>query len=209
MIKVFGDLHFIENAEHSTFEDADIVVMPGGADWGPNLYNQNPNSYVSWVSSKSDTTQMALIQSAIKRKKLVFGICRGLQGVTIANGGTLVQHISHPSHHRVTRKDGSHYMMNSCHHQLCNPYNLNDGEYEVLGWTEGLSNVYLGEEDRDVIFPKHAFDGNGVLKEPEVIWYPKTRCLGTQGHPEWMSQDSEAVRYVNHLINKYLYETAV
>ena len=32
-------------------------------------------------------------------------------------------------------------------------------------------------------FPEFALDREGKFKEPEMIWYPKIRCLGVQGHP--------------------------
>ena len=71
--------------------------------------------------------------------------------------------------------------MNSCHHQMCYPYDLPKDEYEVLSWTEEISNKYVA--DAKVNFDETTLDENGAFKEPEMIWYPKTRCLGVQGHP--------------------------
>lgn len=74
--------------------------------------------------------------------------------------------------------------MNSCHHQMCYPYNLPKDDYEVIAWTEEISNHYQVDKDAvDLDFPEHSLDDNGLFKEPEMIWYPKTRCLGVQGHP--------------------------
>lgn len=185
MIKVFGGGGWVKDSVSSSFEDADLVIMPGGGDWNPALYGQKPNTHTSWFSDDRDAQQMSIIKDAIKRNKIVFGICRGLQGVTIANGGTLVQHVSHPGSHPAHFKNGEVLMTNSIHHQLCNPYNLSAEDYEVLAWTEGLSPVHIGEHDQTVVFPEHAYE-QGILKEPEVIWYPKTRCIGAQSHPEMM-----------------------
>lgn len=71
--------------------------------------------------------------------------------------------------------------MNSCHHQMCYPYNLKKDEYEVLSWTEGISRRYRAGIELE--FPEFALDREGKFKEPEMIWYPKIRCLGVQGHP--------------------------
>lgn len=94
--------------------------------------------------------------------------------------------------------------MNSCHHQLCYPYDLSKDEYEVLAWTEGLSKRYLADVPEEKLFPKEvALDEEGIIKEPEMIWYPKTRCLGVQGHPEW-GPGKPALDYINKVIREKL-----
>ena len=79
-IKVFGrDGFWIENSEYvGSVEEADVVVMPGGADWDPALYNEkvHPSTY---FYKDSDYRQMEIIKEAIEKKKLIFGICRGLK----------------------------------------------------------------------------------------------------------------------------------
>ena len=90
----------------------------------------------------------------------------------------------HPSDHHVKTIYGNYYSMNSCHHQLCYPYNLPKDKYEMISWTEGISDHYQVDKDSvELEFPQIALDENGEFKEPEMIWYPETRCLGVQGHP--------------------------
>lgn len=182
-IKVYNGGSWIYNSKKSTFEDADVVILPGGGDWNPALYGHKPKG-TRFFSEDTDTEQMDLINRSIKAGKLTFGICRGLQGVTIRNGGFLIQDVNHPSRHAVVTKEGVVFGMNSCHHQLCYPYDLPKENYEVLAWTEGLSEHYKADVPEEKLFPKEvALDPDGVIKEPEMIWYPKTRCLGVQGHP--------------------------
>jgi len=202
-IRVYGHGDWIDNSvQVRRISDADVVVMPGGGDWNPALYNEVPDGTRSWYEP-SDRIQMAEISEAIDRKKVVFGICRGLQGVTIANGGKLVQHIQHPSSHPVKLINNKYIPTNSCHHQMCNPFMLPEEDYRVLGWTEGLSNVYLPENSA---LPK---DENGNVIEPEIIWYPKTRCVGWQSHPEWMESKSQSVRLANEVISQLLLRNTI
>lgn len=202
IIKTFNGGSWIENSERAkTFEEADVVVLPGGGDWNPALYGHKPIGR-GYYSDSTDKEQMDLINKAIDAGKLVFGICRGLQGVTIRNGGFLIQDVSHPSTHMVRTIEGDKYSMNSCHHQLCFPYELPKEKYEVLSWTKELSPYY--EVDRqELVFPKEALDEDGDFKEPEMIWYPETRCLGVQGHPEW-GPSKEALQYINKVIREKL-----
>lgn len=181
IIKTFNGGSWIYNSKMvKTLEEADVVVLPGGGDWNPALYGHKPAG-TRYFSEVTDKNQMNLINEAIDAGKLVFGICRGLQGVTIRNGGFLIQDISHPGSHLVFTKDNDIYAMNSCHHQLCYPYELPKDSYEVISWTPQLSPHY--KADKEIVFPEFALDEEGLFKEPEMIWYPKTRCLGVQGHP--------------------------
>lgn len=121
--------------------------------------------------------------------------------MTIRNGGYLIQDISHPSRHIVKTIEGDVYPMNSCHHQMCFPYELSDDKYEVLSWTEELSDKY--KMDGELTIPEKALDENGLFKEPEMIYYPETRCLGVQGHPEW-GPGKPALDFINKIIREKL-----
>lgn len=202
-IKTFNGGEWIYNSEKArTFEEADVVILPGGGDWNPALYGHKaiPATY---FNDDVDSRQMGLIDRAVDAGKLLFGICRGLQGVTIKAGGYLIQDISHPSYHEVRTKDGDSYGMNSCHHQLCYPYELPRNEYDVLSWTEELSNHHIIQGNKQLEYPEIALDDKGYFKEPEVIWYPKIRALGTQGHPEW-GPGKKALDFINNLIREKL-----
>lgn len=202
-IKYFGSGSWIDGGVRSDFGEADVIVMPGGGDWNPNLYGQEANAG-TYFHDDTDKRQMEMINEAIVRGKLIFGICRGLQGVTIRAGGYLIQDISHPSWHEVVKQNGDTYKMNSCHHQMCYPYELDPSKYDVLSWTEELSGSYITEkEQRMRDFPDIALDTYGYFKEPEVIWYPEINALGTQGHPEW-NPGEDALGFLNELVREKL-----
>ena len=204
IIKTFNGGSWIYNSkEVNTIEEADIVILPGGGDLNPALYGHEPNGTRGW-SDSTDEKQMALVNKAINKNILVFGICRGLQLLTARNGGFLIQDVDHPSRHPVVTSEGEVYGMNSCHHQMCYPYNLPREKYEVLAWTEQLSKEYRVDEKAVTLdFPTEALDADGLFKEPEMIWYPETRWLGVQGHPEW-SPGKPALDYINKIIREKL-----
>lgn len=196
VINVYNGGCWIYNSKSTNFENADVVVMPGGGDWNPALYGHKAVATNYW-SDETDKRQMDLINRSIDAGKLTFGICRGLQALTIKAGGFLIQDIHHPSTHEVVTKDGESYMMNSCHHQMCYPYELKPKQYDVISWTKGLSRDYVAGVKLE--FPEFSLDIENNFKEPEMIWYPEIRGLGVQGHPEW-SPGKRALDFINKMI---------
>ena len=74
-------------------ERADGVVLSGGADLDPALYGRSPVPGLGLVDPARDTFEMALYRAARERGLPVLGICRGVQVVNVAEGGTLHQHL--------------------------------------------------------------------------------------------------------------------
>jgi len=77
VIKTYNGGGWIYNSKPSSFEEADVVILPGGGDWNPALYGHKPMRTSHW-SDERDTEQMNLIDRSIKSGKLLYGICRGL-----------------------------------------------------------------------------------------------------------------------------------
>lgn len=80
-------------------ERADAVVIMGGPDVAPAYYG-GPEGYPHEESHfpRADEAQIALIRAAIERNIPVVGICRGMQLLNVACGGTLIQHMEEPGH---------------------------------------------------------------------------------------------------------------
>lgn len=85
---------------------ADAVIIMGGEDVDPSLYGLT-SAYPGGGSHEmaSDRNQIAAIQHAIGTKTPLLGICRGLQLLNVALGGTLIQHLSNADAHRGTGSD--------------------------------------------------------------------------------------------------------
>ena len=179
---------------------ADIIMFTGGEDISPSLYNDtiHPTTH---FTPRRDEMEVAAFKAAPKRALLIGG-CRGAQLLTALSGGRLIQHcINHSGRggHNITTTEGDRFEITSCHHQMMYPYEMPSEDYELVAYSsENLSPYY--------------YTGAGLLavpetfKEPEIIYYPKTRSLCIQGHPERMPIDKPVIPYINDLIKKYLYE---
>lgn len=109
----------------SLAESYDGLFLTGGGDSDPLLYGQSRGAKLSPVSKMRDENEVSLVLSFFARKKPVFGVCRGMQCVNVALGGTLHQDItSHAgTRHAVRFFEGSPFsplreaIVNSFHHQ--------------------------------------------------------------------------------------------
>lgn len=74
----------------------DGVLLSGGDDLDPNLYGKRPTGKLGSVSFRRDTAELAIARYVLQHTdKPILGICRGVQVMNVALGGTL--HIDLPS----------------------------------------------------------------------------------------------------------------
>lgn len=185
-------------------KDANIVLFTGGEDVHPGYYGEGVGQFTR-TNKKRDEMELSVFNEARRFGKLCLGICRGAQALTVFSGGELIQHVTN---HAI---GGSHkiHLVNedvdiditSTHHQMMWPFCLDKEDYSILAKsTVDLSTTYLNGDDDERRLPSN-------FVEPEIVYYKRTNCLCIQGHPEYMSKDSSAVRYVNVLIREYLEDT--
>lgn len=119
----------------------DGLLLSGGQGVTPILYGEEPLAEVAETDIYRDEFEIALIKAAQKAGKPAIGICRGMQIINVALGGTLYQDVykqagateKHnqyptsweiPTHHKTTDEDswlnqilGERFAVNSFHHQ--------------------------------------------------------------------------------------------
>ncbi|SEE98465.1 gamma-glutamyl-gamma-aminobutyrate hydrolase family protein [Ruania alba] len=71
----------------------DGLIIAGGADVGSRRYGEPPHPEADPAPSIQDDLEFTLLAEALARGLPVLGICRGMQILTIASGGTLIQHL--------------------------------------------------------------------------------------------------------------------
>jgi putative glutamine amidotransferase len=178
----------------NTIEQANLIVFTGGEDVYPELYGEKIHPTTSY-NKKRDYFEKDYFELAQKLKIPCIGICRGNQFLTVMSGGKLVQHQENPYYiHKITTFDNEILEITSTHHQAAYPFNLPEEDYKILGWTNNISNYHKGGNDEE-LNPK---------VECEIMYYPKTNCLGIQGHPEHLELKHPTIDYLRRLLNKFL-----
>ena len=79
----------------SIYERIDGLLLIGGGDIDPECYGVSDNDGVELrsVDTDRDATEIALTRWAVRDDKPLLGICRGIQVMNVALGGTLYRHI--------------------------------------------------------------------------------------------------------------------
>jgi len=185
--------------ELSTFEKSDIVIFTGGSDIDPAFYGEQ-HHISTYCNHSRDTKELEFAQAAINQNKFIIGICRGGQLGCVMAGGRLIQDVAHhrSNHNMVYRQTvGSDKMercvINSIHHQMMWPYNLDKTKYTLLGWCtkddfpKSQYYKYQGANSKEFEIKNVQIKDISNFMEPEVVFFKEISWMSIQCHPEMMS----------------------
>ena len=80
-------------ALRSVYEACQGILIPGGVDIDPAFFGEQPHAKLGRTDPARDRVELQLAKWAVEDKKPVLGLCRGLQIINVALGGTLFQDI--------------------------------------------------------------------------------------------------------------------
>lgn len=167
-------------------EQLDGLLVPGGQDIAPQLFNEEPVPQVSYHQKHEDLFEFALIKEMYSRRKPILGICRGEQVINVAFGGTLYQDI--PSQTNATichvqsskiRAEGTHSISITEDSKLA----------EILGTTKIYVNSYHHQSVKEIAkgFKISAVAPDGII---EAIESEDGLIIAVQWHPEEMKREN-------------------
>ena len=87
LIPLLDDLE----ALRAIYEGMDGLLIPGGVDLDPTAFGETPHERLGRTDPARDRVELQLVRWAIDDQKPVLGLCRGLQVINVALGGTLYQ----------------------------------------------------------------------------------------------------------------------
>ena len=169
---------------------ADLVCFTGGEDVTPSFYKQTAIAGTHFNPARDAKEQT--IFEALDTAQVCVGICRGGQFLNVMNGGSMWQDVdshgqSHFVHDFETKKE---YWCSSTHHQMMR--HSQDGEV-------------VGADNRAKIKRDcwNTISRTDILHtDEEVIWYPKTKSLCFQPHPEF-NMVEPCRRYFFELLERF------
>lgn len=206
-----------------SIEDADIVCFTGGEDVDPGLYGEKPlrGTYFNDLRDGFDATAYTRAKTTLKGGtiKPCIGICRGGQFLNVMNGGRLWQDIDgHTQDHILWDPHAKQeFFVTSTHHQQMIPHSSGTlVAYAAVsrgksgygsGWSTNLDSHGVRGSDaykEGIKITNSKFSVPPAL-DSEVIWYPKTKDLCFQPHPEFPGKRGEACKeYFIDVFNRYI-----
>jgi putative glutamine amidotransferase len=171
----------LQRAPDEVLDMLDGLILAGGADIDPSSYGAERHPQTVGTVPERDTFEIALARRALERDLPLLGICRGMQLMNVAAGGTLDQHVPDSHGHEDHRRSlGS----------------FENSDHDVRLEPGSLAARAAGEERHGT--KSHHHQGIEGLGEglrvtgwaqlddlPEAIEAPDKRfALGVQWHPE-------------------------
>jgi putative glutamine amidotransferase len=71
----------------------DGLLLTGGPDLEPAAYDQRPHAQLGSTEPRLDAFEYAVVREAVRLRLPILGVCRGVQALNVARGGTLHQHL--------------------------------------------------------------------------------------------------------------------
>jgi putative glutamine amidotransferase len=164
----------------------DGVLFSGGGDVEPERYGSQPHHLVDNIDLDRDRVELHLLQKTLAAGQPFLGICRGLQVINVALGGTLYEDI-------LNQKPGSlrHSTPDELpRYHLAHPVRIEPNSLllKILSHTEVQVNSQHHQGIRRLAsdLKPTAFAPDGIIEAFEL---PTARYgLAVQWHPEWLQE---------------------
>ena len=179
-----------ENREVRLPDWADGLLLTGGSDLDPMYFGEAVRRGNRDINPRRDAWELSLARRCTEEERPIFGICRGIQVMAVAAGGTIVQDIyegeaatrlqheqrapgDYPTHEVFLAQDSRlaawtgkrRLRVNSFHHQSV----AAAGDFQITGRSpDGLPEV--------------------IERADRPFW------LGVQWHPERMTEDADSLK---------------
>ena len=169
-------------------ECIDGLILTGGSDVGGRYFGEETLEGFTDVNPLRDAYDFLLLRLAADRQLPVFGICRGLQVINIAFGGTLWQDV--PSQYPSTPLEHSILVPRE---KPAHPVSVAEGS--VLASVFAKSRIEVNSRHHQAIkevaegFRATAIAPDGIVEAIEA--YPLKRIMGVQWHPENLAAEGD------------------
>ncbi len=188
-------LNLPQDILRSIFERLDGLCLAGGVDVDPAEYGEARHPQLGAVDAPRDQTELLLARWALEADLPVLGICRGIQLLNVAAGGTLYQHIPaqvpDAGQHSYRLQDSS--WETPTHGVRVEPESLLG---QAVGAERLRTNSFHHQSLKDVApgFQATAWADDGVV---EAIEHPqKPFAVAVQWHPEGMFRSDTYARRI-------------
>jgi putative glutamine amidotransferase len=171
------------------YDRADGVLFAGGSDIDPLYFGEEKHPETYGIDAERDRAEVALTQWAMQDDKPAFSICRGIQVVNVALGGSLIQDIPSQWQRPITLEHRGHKIgaaRDQVLHEVCVEPNCKLAS--IIGAGDIGTNSFHHQAVERVadgfVITSRAADGIiESLEAPDKRWF-----IGVQWHPEEMAE---------------------
>jgi putative glutamine amidotransferase len=189
-----------EETLNHIFARLDGLLIAGGADVHPSEFGEEVEPFCGEIDRERDIVELQLLRWAIQQEMPILGICRGIQMLNVAAGGTLYQDIDTQVEQALKHQ-----------HVTGAPFNQRTHSIEIdpqsrlaraLGTTRLDVNSLHHQSVKQV-----APDFHVVARAPDGIVEGIERlngsfAVGVQFHPEWLiDDDARMVQMFKHFVD--------
>jgi putative glutamine amidotransferase len=182
----------------------DALVLQGGADISPTNYGEEPLQ-PQWTGDRvRDDYEIELFSEFVEAGKPVLGVCRGIQLINVALGGTLYQDLPTQVGTQVAHRDRSVYEGN-IHEIRFEPGSTLARMYPGVegGRVNSLHHQAVHKLGRDLVIEARSAD-DGVVEA--IRWKGRGYVVGVQWHPELHHPGDETLLSAEPLLEEFLTE---
>jgi len=188
VLHVGGDVRVVDATigVDAALDGADGVMLTGGDDVEPSRYGEAAHTATVPAEEGRDEFELALVRAARDRRLPIFAICRGVQVMNVAFGGTLVQKL-HEVPGNLDHRDDERAPLEV---QYADVHDVNLAPGSVLRRLAGADRVRVnslhsqGIERLGERLVVEARAPDGVIEAFRVEDAPRF-ALAVQWHPEW------------------------
>jgi putative glutamine amidotransferase len=163
----------------------DGVIFIGGGDVNPNRFDGPPNPRISAVDDQRDELEIELLHLLVAVGKPFLGICRGLQMINVALGGTLYTDISSQMKDAKRHDWYPNIPRNHIAHQVTVEKGSLLAEITGAGDLDVNSLHHQGIDSLAPGLKTSGYSPDGLVEAIQLKGHPFG--LGVQWHPEWLS----------------------
>jgi putative glutamine amidotransferase len=176
-------------AASAILDAVDGLLLTGGEDVNPLLYGADAHPNLKTVNDGRDSTEISLILEAERRHTPILAICRGIQVLNVALGGTLIQDI-HAECPGAFDHDAGGPRGSPTHDISVEPSTRTSA---ALGGTAAKVNSLHHQSVKDVAGKLRitARSPDGIIEGIETK-DPDWWVLGVQWHPEEMTESPDS-----------------
>lgn len=177
-------------AAEGLLDAVDGLCLSGGPDIHPSAYGQEPNPELGPTERELDAFELALVRAADARNLPVLAVCRGMQLVNVARGGTLIQHLPDVVGDEVEHRQRER-AENLTHELRVDQRSL---LADILGWRHGAVNSFHHQAVDELGYGLRAtaWAADGTIEAVEAPERPF--LVGVQWHAECLIGWPEHVR---------------